>query len=274
MDSEAVLGLPYHERRLIVVTKRPPARPDATGDAPSKFAEVIIKSPTVAALPFVASWVVGREVFKSIREMRVQGTEVLPVSFSTAQAFRFPPGHPRNNVLYVGHPVDPGSYIPAAEFHRFLFEHKVAEALRLVRSLGATTVNVRSVKGWSREAALSMGLSLPDPVAGQNVEIGGDIGHTAASRNEIITTMTLRPSNPPVVPDGLVWMPHEPLWQEIAEARLESGLRGFSLDVRSTDDFGVNASLKALVEKVHLDAGGRFVNHVETIWRLDGSFEP
>jgi hypothetical protein len=51
-------------------------------------------------------------------------------------------------------------------------------------------------------------------------------------------------------------------------------LREFSLDVRSSDDFGINASLKALVNKVGLDAGGKFVEHVETIWRLEGEFAP
>ena len=278
MEADEVLGLPYDERRLIVVTKSPPPALDATAEVPSKVAEFVERLP-LSRLPLsvtlpIAGWMVGREVFIAIKKMRAQGTEVLPVSLSAAQAFRFPPGHPRNNVVYVGHPVDPGSYIPAAEFHQFLFEHKVAEALRLIRLLGATSVNVRSVKGWSREAALNMGLSLPEPEGGQNVEVGGDVGRTAESRSEVITTMTLRPSSPPAVPDGLVWMPHEPLWQEVAGARLESGLREFSVDVRSTDDFGVNASLKALVDKVGLDAGGRFVQHVETIWRLDGTFEP
>lgn len=159
MDPDAVLGLPYGERRLIVVTNRPAPRAEEV-DPPARWQEVILKSPTLAALPFAAGWVVGRDALRKIREMRAQGAEVLPVSLTTAQAFRFPPGHARKNVLYVGHPVDPGSYIPAAEFHRFLFEHKVAEAIRLIRSLGATTVNVRSVKGWNREAALSIGLSL------------------------------------------------------------------------------------------------------------------
>jgi hypothetical protein len=255
---------------LIVVTDQ--RLSDTTEEHPSRLAEIVVKSPLLVAAPFVAGWVVGRDIVRA-RRMRARGTDVLPISLAAAEDLRFPPGHARNNVLYVGHPVDRGSYLPAAEFHRFLFEHKVAEALQLIRSLGATKVTVRSVKGWNREAALSMGMSLPDPVAGQDAKPGGVVGHSASSSNEIVTTMTLRPTSPPAVPTGLVWMPHEPIWQEIANARLESGLHEFSLDVRSTDDFGVNASLKALVDKVGFDAGGRFVHHVETIWRLDGVFE-
>ena len=74
------------------------------------------------------------------------------------------------------------------------------------------------------------------------------------------------------MPADLVWLPHEPLWQEVALARLESGLDSFVIDVRSTDDYGVNAGLKALVSKAGLEAGGAFVEHRNTIWRLQGSF--
>jgi hypothetical protein len=84
--------------------------------------------------------------------------------------------------------------------------------------------------------------------------------------------MRLKPTMPAWVPDDLVWLPHEPLWREVAQARLESGLDSFALDVRSTDDYGVNASLKALVAKAGLEAGGSFIEHRNTVWRLQGAF--
>ncbi len=269
MDSAAILNLPYAKRRLIVVTDTPVE--ETVERHISRWHRIVLKSPTLVAVPFVAAGVVSKDIFRAKR-MRERGTDVLPVSLSAAQTLRFPPGHARNNVLYVGHPVDRGSYIPSAEFHRFLFEHKVAEAMQLIRSLGARKVTVRSVKGWSREAALNMGLSLPNEIGGANATSTADVGKSASSSHEIVTTMTLEPTQEPTVPSDLVWMPHEPLWREVARARLESGLQEFSIDVRSTDDFGVNASLRALIEKVGFDAGGRFVEHVETIWRLDGSF--
>ena len=40
----------------------------------------------------------------------------------------------------------------------------------------------------------------------------------------------------------------------------------------STDDYGVNASLKALVAKAGLEAGGSFIAHRNTVWRLQGAF--
>jgi len=64
------------------------------------------------------------------------------------------------------------------------------------------------------------------------------------------------------------------LWQEVAQARLESGLDAFTLDVRSTDDYGVDAELKVLVAKSGLEAGGSFVKHRSTTWTLQGTFAP
>ena len=45
----------------------------------------------------------------------------------------------------------------------------------------------------------------------------------------------------------------------------ESGLDSFVIDVRSTDDYGVNAELRALVAKMGLEAGGAFVEHRDTV---------
>jgi len=38
--------------------------------------------------------------------------------------------------------------------------------------------------------------------------------------------------------------------------------------------YGVNASLKALVAKSGLEAGGTFVEHRATLWRMEGTFAP
>lgn len=276
MDSDALLKLPYDSRRLIVVSDRlterseRAAQPSAAVDRAGTLGKLAALAPQAAL--FVLTGAVGMELARRLRRLRDQGTTVRPISLATAQPLRFPPGHPRSNVVYAAHPVDPGAYIPAADFHRFLFQHKVAEAQRLIRMLGATSVMVRSVQGWDREAAAHLGLSFPEPSSGVTGTASASAERTSTSGNEIITTMTLKPLGDPRVPDDLVWYPHEPLWNEIARARIESGLREFSIDVRSSDDFGINSKLKAAVDKVGLEAGGKFVEHVETTWRLEGSF--
>jgi hypothetical protein len=105
-----------------------------------------------------------------------------------------------------------------------------------------------------------------------DAQVGVDTSRRAKAGHEIVTTMTLTPKREPHIPDDLVWTPHEPLWAEVAKARMEDGLDEFVIDVRSTDDFGVNASLEALIGKTKLDAGGKFIEHQYTTWRLQGAF--
>ncbi|MFS0884407.1 hypothetical protein [Aeromicrobium sp. 179-A 4D2 NHS] len=276
MESPSLLELPYDLRRLVVVSDRLTERSETVAqrssviDKATAVGRVFASQPQVGAI--LLAGVVGWELARAVGKLRMQGTIVRPIALETAEALRFPPGHPRTNVVYAAHPVDVGAYIPAADFHRFLFQHKVAEAQRLIRALGAKSVTVRSVHGWSREAAAQLGLSVTEPSTGVATNVSASADRSLGSNEEIITTMTLTPQGHPLVPDDVVWFPHEPLWQEIARARIESGLREFSIDVRSSDDFGINSKLKASVEKVGLEAGGKFVEHVETTWRLEGSF--
>jgi hypothetical protein len=160
---------------------------------------------------------------------------------------------------------------PGTRLHRSLFEHKVAEALRLVRSLGANRITVLHIKGWDRNAAANIGLNVPQ-IAGLDLHVGAEASRIDAAGHQILTSMKLAPTRAPSLPKGLVWFPHEPLWAEVADGRLESGLEEFVVDVRTTEDFGVNATLKTLISKVGLEAGGKFVEHTNTVWRLEGTF--
>jgi hypothetical protein len=263
MGTHDLLAMPYIQRRIIVVRD----------DAPSNETP---RNPFMPAVRLVTSLVpaagvalLAVDLFNARREMRQGGETLLPVSSIEAAQLRFPVGHPRGKVAYIGHPVDPPVYIPVADFHRFLFEHKVAEALRLIRSLGAVTVEVVRVEGWDQSIGVELGVTLPDVT---QANVGVSSSHERATGRSVLSTMRLKPTQSASVPPSLIWLPHEPLWQEIAQARLESGLDSFVLDVRSTDDYGVNASLKALVTKAGLEAGGAFVEHRNTVWRLQGTF--
>lgn len=275
MEQPRIVDLPYDERRIIVVTDKVPSGaaepPSSRTGAPG--------SSTLPLTPASIAWVLGgifgaaavKAIIDAIKEFRKAGEAIVPIDWETARTLRFPPGHPRKHVVYVGHPVDAGSYIPTADFHRFLFQHKVAEAQRLIRSLGAVSMQVVHIQGWDRNAAAKMGLGLPE-AAGADVEVGAEAGRTDSAKNQVLMTMKLKPAGEPRVPTDLVWTPHEPLWQEVAAARTESGLTEFVIDVRSTDDFGVNADLKILIQKAGLDAGGKFFEHQDTVWRLEGTF--
>lgn len=195
-----------------------------------------------------------------------EGSDILMVPRRIAAFFAFPPGHPRENVLYIGDPLLASVYCPAAYFHRMTFERKFSEAVRLVMSLGATSFDVEYIQGWSKEFAAN--LTVPLDVG----RLGANLGSSKKSGWRGHFGATLVGSSRPCIPDNLVWYSHEPTWQQVAEGRMKYGMRTFDLDIHYEDDFGVNASLQAKVLDLGLDLGGRFVDYQTTVWRIAGEF--
>jgi hypothetical protein len=198
-------------------------------------------------------------------------TSILAVGRTEAQSLTLPPGHPRDRVVYIGHPIVATTYYPAANFHRFAFEDKFAEAIRLLMSLGATSLEVEHVRGWSDELAADLAVPLG---AAAGVEIAGRAGTQRSKGASLLFRATLAGSSEPRIPEDLVWYPHEPTWRQVAEGRTRYGMRGFDLSVRYDDDYGIDARFKLAVQKVGLDLGGKFQEHEATTWRINGSFDP
>jgi hypothetical protein len=197
---------------------------------------------------------------------RQSGLNITQISQTQAQSLIFPPGHPRDGVLYVAHPALEDVYFTVASFHRLAFEHKFSEAIDLLMNLGASEIKVEHVQGWSREFAAKMASSLPE------VRIDLNSAKTQANTSSLLYEAHLSGSAEAKLPDGMVWFPHEPTWQSIAKGRMKFGLKEFSLAVNYEDDFGINAGLKLNAGKTGLDLGGNFEDHQATTWKIHGKF--
>lgn len=275
-----ILELPYSDRQIVVVSDDAIVKAARQAEIESvtkhqrvswaKVASTVAS--TAASLAFGGAGVlvaeVARAAFEAWSRARESGIRVLPVGKSETSQITFPPGHPREGVLYIGHPAKPGLYSTTAEFHRVTFEHKVSEAINLLMHLGATQIKVEHVKGWSREFAANM--TVPLSAAGEAG--GGEMSGGSRASSSILYEARFRGTKTPGVPQDLVWYPHEPTWQSLAKGRLEFGLRDFSLSVVYEDDFGVHAGLRASALKAGFDLGGRFEDHTSTVWRIQGEF--
>ncbi|HJV25882.1 MAG TPA: hypothetical protein VJ673_09345 [Aromatoleum sp.] len=210
----------------------------------------------------------GADTLIAWGKARQNGLDITQVSQTEAQTLTFPPGHPRDGILYVAHPAASSVYFTVATFHRLAFEHKFSEAIELLMSLGATEIRVEHVRGWSREFAAHLSVPMPE------MTTGIDASGKQASASSLLYEAHLRGSAQPRLPDSLVWYPHEPTWQSIAKGRLNFGLTEFSLTVNYEDDFGINAGLKVMAGKSGLDLGGSFEDHQATTWKIQGKFLP
>lgn len=263
-ESESFLEMPYDKRQLIVVlddhvVEAERAARSSTGDESNKvdWAEVLKKSLLYSTAPAIP---LGIKVVKAIRDA---GANVLSISRSESAALRFPPGHPRDRVLYAGHPMVRDIYYPAAQFHQLTLEHKLSEAIELLMSLGAIEINVEHQSGWGREFSTDLNLPLGKLAS-------ATVGGGAERQRDILfrISLELEGTTDPSVPDGLVWYCREPTWQQVANGRIKYGLKSSALSLRYEDDFGINANIPFIIKKLKFDLGGKFKNHKSTIWNI------
>lgn len=206
------------------------------------------------------------KAYDAWQKSRDAGLDVKQISDTEAAKLGFPPGHPCRGTLYVGHPTATSVYFTTASFHRMVFEHKFAEAVELLMSLGASHIEVEHVHGWSREFSAKMSA----PIASTTLNASTSANSSEAS--SILFKADFTSTKPPCLPDNMVWYTHEPSWQNVAKGRLQYGMQQFSLTVSYQDDYGVNASLGAKAQKAGLDVGGEFGQHMSTTWKISGKF--
>lgn len=211
-----------------------------------------------------------RSIVEARRRALTEGLNVQMVGYQQAKGLLFPPGHPRAKLVYLQHPANPSLYYPVASFHRHVFEHKFSEALLLLGALGANEINVEHVKGWSREFAGEMSVPIP-PSAGSG-QIGASVGTQARAADKLLFHASLRGSDTPAMISDPVWFPHESTWQVVAKLRLDHGMDAFSLSLNYEDDYQVNANLTAAIESAGFQVGGKFENHLSTVWTMSGNF--
>lgn len=279
-----LLDLSYSDRQLIVVTADEIAKASREVEQQSteesygvdsnnkidwakKIGEFAIKA-TFGGTGFLIAEA-SKEAFKAWKRARENGIQIIQIGKAESQKINFPIGHPREGLLYIGHPAQPNIYYTIAEFHRIVFEHKFCEAINLLMSLGATKIEVEHLKGWSKD--FSSRLSVPLSEAGDSVK--AEAGFNSQVTSSLLFNATLPGTQQPKLPKNLAWYHHEPTWQSIAKGRIEYGLNDFSLSVSYEDDYGINAGLKVAVQKTGLELGGKFEDHQSTVWRIAGEFK-
>lgn len=205
------------------------------------------------------------EIRRAYESFKGQGRNVAFVTPAATATLRFPRGEPIFGTLYAGHPTRPAEYFPVNSFHGDVFDTKVAEAITLLHSLGAFSVSVQHVRGWTRGANLEVeSPRLPFKILG---------GTTRGGSKSITFDGEYAPTTAPALPQDLSWYEREPLWRALAEGRLHSGMTRFQLDVRYDQDFGIDLSLVDSAEKLGLRLGGEFKAQRETVWRMTGHFD-
>ncbi len=289
--NDNILVLPYDKRQLIILKddSEDQKRDDITKEFRSRylknnnnfdselsykdFIKIFGLGAAAGIFGIFANFrylVVIYDLFKKMNNLKDSNIDLLPITRSEAKLIKFPLGHPRKDVIYVGHPVLNNVYYTLAEFHRKTFEHKISEAIKLFENLGVKKLRIEHKKGWKNK--FTSGANADIPLEDIEVEVGANINKTKNKENKVIDERIYENNKSFKIPENLSWYYHEPNWQSIANGRLKHGLKKFDLSIHYEENFGVNADLKAKIESYGFDLGGQFEKLKSTIWEIKGEF--
>lgn len=269
MELAEFLERPYGSRSLVTFV----AEEDEEDSNGRNRAIQAVANDVVTDYPLLIrglSFYLAQKAVEQLKKAWENDIAITPIPRDWSAEPTLPPGHPRDDILYAAHPVDAHTYIPVADFHRFTFEHKFAEAVRILMHLGAKTIKVKRERGWGRDFSSKVSAGIPE--AGGDAE-GGAEASQGTSEQLLYEAEFAGSDNPSLAPD-LVWYPHEPTWKSIVEGRMEFGLKTFSMKVHYNADFGANAELSVDAASSGFGVGGQFEKHESTVRSIDGKFAP
>lgn len=143
MMAKQFRALPVAERQLVTFVR------DADLDSMGRLRPQPVNS-LKDALKTLSNAITGNPDV----DQREFGIRRVPQSWATVLAF--PPGHPQTRRLYAAHPVIETRYLPVGDFHRYVFDHKFAELMHILVSLGATRLEIEHIEGFDREMAAQL----------------------------------------------------------------------------------------------------------------------
>jgi hypothetical protein len=197
---------------------------------------------------------------KSLKD-KINGLFLLTAT--EARGLKFPVGHPKKGILYIGHPSEPLTYLIANDFHTSVLENKFWEVVRILVALGATSIEIEHINGESSHLSFNL----------ETMYAKGQVEKTHSTNSSIFFKANFEPKKEPKLPENLFWYHEEHTWQQIAEHRLLGGMKDFQFVIENENDFGVNASLEsAVLGRSSVSLGGKVKSHKSSTWRISGEF--
>ncbi|MGS2778365.1 hypothetical protein ACVBAX_13445 [Robertmurraya sp. GLU-23] len=174
-------------------------------------------------------------------------------------------GLPKVGQVYICNPIDTRRYYEVDQFHKEMVDHKIFEAEYLLRSLGATTIEItnETVVETKRKANASY-----------NGFVKGDFDNSSNKTEKTRWRATYTPIQEPFIPEDLTWFDREKQWEMIANSRLYNGLETFTLEVEMNEDFGITSDVVIPLKQGIVSVSGEFGEFKKSKFTLVGEFKP
>jgi hypothetical protein len=177
--------------------------------------------------------------------------------------FKFTPGHPLKDELYVLHPLDPEFYYPAKDYAYNHYQEKVRYFLKMLIDLGIKKIEARYVHGINSFGNISCKIK-------DEVKIGVEAKFNKKSEYQLYAEY--EPKGEPREPVNNIWLEHEQSWQSLLEQRLQGGLKNIKFEFAYNVNSGLSVDLICLIDSISVATGGKLNKEFETMWELNLSF--
>ena len=203
---------------------------------------------------------------------------------------QFPIGHPKIGLLYVAHPYRKGLYLPYNEASNTFFLEKIHELCYLAQCLGATEINITSIKGQTVSEMQSSSIKVDGEI---NVKVSGGGASAANAEDEkfkhshnknIGVKQSFNPTVKPYVPEGLVWYEQMPNWKQLVNSRIHGDALEYTEIVNTSQSTfqanntsnDISAHFKNLIvainANVHTNYSSQLDEAQNTEWKVEIKF--
>ncbi|AGX06467.1 hypothetical protein B14911_03449 [Bacillus sp. NRRL B-14911] len=281
--SNEFLQIPYEERQLILVVKNEDEKIEKIKklQRDKEFGKKLLSGLSVAqALAFVApggflvksalsvaASIIKNQALNSTKKSTNKREGIFYIAtMKEVEAVKFPTVRPVNEKVYAVNPAALDIYYEAPGFHKAVADHKFAEAINLLQSLGATKIEAINLEDKGNSAGGNVSFNLFGK---------GDLSSQNNLSSKKVFNATYKPKHEPTLPAELNWFHIEKQWQNIADGRLNRGLESFELELEINSDFGVDADLMVKVDKaLNLGLKAEYSDFKKTYLRIYGEFNP
>ena len=264
MEIDELIKKTYKQRQLVLFTDRSVGEEIGNELDSSKYKGWWTFMPTLRPIALGSALYAGYKVYIGSFSLGDRNGLILPKTL--IHHFVFPPGHPEDRVLYVGHPFDPKRYYPVGSFHRYLLEDKFLEAIRILEALGAKKIFVENADKGSQKKSVKIAV-------GKGKEaIDGSLSQREHESTLLRWQAEYKGHDNPSLPEGLAWYPNEKIWHYIVETRLKRNATSCALNLQYEEDYGIDLKLKSKIEGLGLELGGAFETSKSINWVIKGEF--
>lgn len=234
----------------------------------------------------------NREMILCVDEIPVWPVNIfrfIDVSTLRNLKWKFEIGHPQTGEMYICHPLRPDHYYEVRSFHDRLFDEKRSELVHLLECIGARRLHVEAMTGLSIENQNKGNVSgklSAESLAGASVDFKEETqGASKHEKGQVgIEDRELNPAKHPYIPNDLIWYPHEPSWQRIAQAALANRYKTLSVELRYYEDFAVNqkrmtqinGALKSFKQQIEIgwneESEETLKQKKATVWKYTATF--